>query len=119
MDNNWDFDDGCVPPSLLRKEEIRKWPTKFKSIVREAIGDGMDGSFVEEEEMIESEAKVSKLTKEQKADWKQHLLNDHLPYRSDCAVCINAQAYGYQHRRFSRPGPGRTLQAERARHGVR
>ncbi|CAE7383374.1 RE1, partial [Symbiodinium sp. KB8] len=57
------------------------------------------GTWVEEEELVNVDAKLSKLTKEQRELWKKHLLNDHQPYRADCSVCINAQASGYQHRR--------------------
>ena len=104
LDGNWDFADSCVPSSLVSKEEKRQWPLRFRALVVKALKEGMDGSFAKEEELIEAGAKVSKLSKEQKAEWQQHLLNDHQPYRADCSVCINAQAYGYQHRRRKMPG---------------
>eukprot|EP00439_Symbiodinium_sp_Y106_P005570 s1692_g1.t1 len=104
LDGNWDFADSCVPSSLVSKEEKRQWPLRFRALVVEALKEGMDGSFAKEEELIEAGAKVSKLSKEQKAEWQQHLLNDHQPYRADCSVCINAQAYGYKHRRRKMPG---------------
>ena len=47
--------------------------------------------------------KLTKLTKEQREEWRNHLINDRQPYRADCAVCINAQASGYQHRRRKHP----------------
>ena len=53
---------------------------------------------------MEASVKVSKLTKEQRMEWKAHLDRDHEPYRSDCSICINAQATGYQHRRRRYPG---------------
>ena len=93
-----------IPASLLTQGEINAWSTGFREMVRQAVGEGLDGSYVEEEELIDNGLKVSKLTKQQQAEWKQHLMNDHQPYRADCSVCINAQAYGYQHRRRKMPG---------------
>ncbi|CAE7943851.1 GIP [Symbiodinium sp. KB8] len=95
---------GYIPSSLLSKREMSQWPRRLKGLVLQAIEEGLDGSFAEEEELMKAGLRVSKLTKDQKMEWKQHLLNDHQPYRADCAVCINAQAYGYQHRRRKMPG---------------
>ena len=103
MDNNYDFHDGCVPPSLLSYQEMRKWPSLFKGLVAEAIGDYHSARWSDEEELVKAGIKLSKLTKEQREAWQRHLLNDHQPYRSDCSVCINAQATGYQHRRRKHP----------------
>ena len=103
MDNNYDFHDGCVPPSLLSYQEMRKWPTLFKELVAEAIGDYHSARWSDEEELVKAGIKLSKLTKEQREAWQRHLLNDHQPYRSDCSVCRNAQATGYQHRRRKHP----------------
>ena len=93
-----------VPASLMSKDEWRTWPMGWRSLVAEAVGEGLDGSLAQEEDLMDAGLKVSKLTKQQRQEWKQHLLNDHQPYRADCAVCINAQAYGYQHRRRKMPG---------------
>ncbi|CAE7677994.1 GIP, partial [Symbiodinium sp. KB8] len=93
-----------IPVSLMSKEELRTWPRDWRSLVAGALAEGLDGSSAQEEELIDAGLKVSKLTKQQKDEWKQHILNDHQPYRADCAVCINAQAYGYQHRRRRMPG---------------
>ncbi|CAE7921355.1 hypothetical protein AK812_SmicGene7008 [Symbiodinium microadriaticum] len=70
----------------------------------QAPGYGGDCGFsrwVEEEELVLG-IKLTKLSRERQA-WKDHLTNDHQPYRSDCAVCINAQASGDQHRRRRHP----------------
>ena len=110
-----------IPASLLTQGELNAWSIEFRELVRQAVSEGLDGSYVEEEELIRNGLRVSKLTKEQQAEWKQHLMNDHQP-------CINAQAYGYQHRRpetedagnvLSSCGPGWTVQAEGPGHGVR
>ena len=61
---------------------------KVQVLVAEAIKDGMDGFQAEQEGLAEAGVKVSKLTKDQRAEWQQHLLNDHQPYRADCSVCI-------------------------------
>ena len=104
LDGKAGYKSGCLPSSLLDKEEYKKWSVEFREVVKEAVAEGMDGSFVEEEDLMETGAKVSKLTKQQKEEWKRRLMNDHQPYRADCSVCINAQAYGYQHRRRKKAG---------------
>ena len=96
--------DDCVPATLLSDKELRRWPRSFKEFVAEAIKDYHMGSWKEEEEeMIRAGVRMNKLTKEQREAWHRHLFNDHQPYRADCAVCINAQATGYQHRRRRHP----------------
>ena len=47
------------------------------------------------------ECLAKKLAKEQRELWKKHLEADHVPYRADCAVCVEAQATGRPHRRHS------------------
>ena len=103
IDYNQGVPDDSVPATLLSDKELRKWPRSFKEFVAEAIKDYHTGSWKDEEEMISAGVKMSKLTKEQREAWHRHLFNDHQPYRADCAVCINAQATGYQHRRRRHP----------------
>ena len=83
--------------------EKKSWSQQFKHLLMEGIADFHTGTWVEEEELVAMGAKLSKLTKDQREQWKKHLLNDHQPYRADCSVCINAQASGYQHRRRRHP----------------
>ena len=103
IDYNQGVPDDSVPATLLSDQELRRWPRNFKEFVAEAIKDYRTGSWKEEEEMIRAGVRVNKLTKEQREAWHRHLFNDHQPYRADCAVCINAQATGYQHRRRRHP----------------
>ncbi|CAE7750481.1 RE1, partial [Symbiodinium microadriaticum] len=103
IDYNQGVTDDCVPATLLSNAELRRWPRSFKEFVAEAIKDYHAGSWKEEEEMLRAGVRMSKLTKEQREAWHRHLFNDHQPYRADCAVCINAQATGYQHRRRRHP----------------
>ena len=103
IDKNYDFHDGCVPPSLLTREQLRRWPKRFKEMVAESIKDYHSACWRDEEDLVSAGVKLSKLTKEQREAWHRHLLNDHQPYRADCSVCINAQATGYQHRRRKHP----------------
>ena len=103
LDGYYEFDDGCVPASLLSRKEMRKWSRTFKQKVMESIVDFHAGKWADEEELANLGVKLTKLTREQREEWTNHLLNDHQPYRSDCAVCINAQASGYQHRRRRHP----------------
>ena len=103
IDKNYDFHDGCVPPSLLTRAQLRQWPKEFKDLVAESVKDYHSARWKDEEELVRAGVKLSKLTKEQREAWHRHLLNDHQPYRADCSVCINAQATGYQHRRRKHP----------------
>ena len=103
LNGNHDGVDGCIPASLLTRAEVRKWSVAFKHLVMESITDFHAGKWAEEDELVDLGVKLTKLTREQRQEWKNHLLNDHQPYRSDCAVCINAQANGYQHRRRRHP----------------
>ncbi|CAE7353790.1 RE2 [Symbiodinium sp. CCMP2592] len=103
MEGNYDFNDQCVPPSLLTRSTTRQWSDGFKKIVMESLSDFHEGLIAEEEALADLGVKLTKLTKEQREGWRNHLLNDHQPYRADCAVCINAQANGYQHRRRRHP----------------
>ena len=100
---NHSFGDNCVPTSMLSPEELREWPGTFKRKVAEAAIDFHEGHISSEEELADLDVKISKLSREQREEWKKHLENDHQPYRSDCSVCINAQATGYQHRRRKHP----------------
>ena len=120
MNGNFDFADGCVPPSLLKYSELRKWLREFKAILADNILNHCKSAAVSEEERTDLDVKMSKLTREQKREWNNHIHNDHQPYRPDCFVCINAHATGYQHKRRKLPGmyvcfgsgPGRPSRSE-------
>ena len=104
VNNNYNFGSNCVPPSLLSVDELESWSNGFKEIVKGAIVGLRQKYGPSDDELTDLDASISKLTRQQKEEWTQHLLNDHLPYRADCSVCINAQANGYQHRRRKTPG---------------
>ena len=103
LDGCYAVGSGFVPPSMLRRSEFRKWPPDFGKVVADAVLSLHGASAVSDQELYDIDVKVSKLTKEQRLEWKKHLRNDHQPYRSDCSVCINAQATGYQHKRRRHP----------------
>ena len=42
------------------------------------------------------------MTGSQREVWRRHLEADHIPYRADCSVCVEAQATGRPHRRKAR-----------------
>ena len=92
-----------VPDSLVDLRERKQWSLPYKMKVATAIVEFHEGNYASEEELVELGVKLGKLTKDQKEGWKRHLLNDHQPYRADCAVCINAQATGYKHTRRKNP----------------
>ncbi|CAE7389506.1 GIP [Symbiodinium sp. CCMP2592] len=89
----YDYDQSCVPPSLLSQEEMNTWSNGFKTLVAKAILSDYH-EFANLYSENDSCVKIGKLTKEQEDQWRNHLLNDHQPYRADCSVCINAQATG-------------------------
>ena len=99
MDGNFQRGEQCVIDSLLHVDQLQGWSKDFQRMVAASIVDFHEGHIASEEELAEMDVKLSKLTKDQREEWKNHLRNDHQPYRSDCSICINAQAYGYQHRR--------------------
>ncbi|CAE7357873.1 unnamed protein product, partial [Symbiodinium sp. CCMP2456] len=103
MNGNYDFGEQCVPQSLVDEQTMDQWSRKFKSIVAGSILNYHDNSFAFEEELKQAGVRIGKLTRGQKEEWRRHLDNDHQPYRSDCSVCINAQANGYKHRRVKHP----------------
>ncbi|CAE7708795.1 unnamed protein product [Symbiodinium sp. CCMP2592] len=103
LDGDFDYDDGCLPTSLLNREALRKWSPYFEALMAKSIVNYVPQSAMDEEEAVSCGARLSKLTKEQRDAWMLHLLNDHQPYRADCSVCLNAQATGYQHRRRKQP----------------
>ncbi|CAE7753847.1 RE1 [Symbiodinium sp. CCMP2592] len=104
MNNNWDFSSICVPSSLLKYDEMIKWSREFKEILAQNILGCYDEAAMFEEEIKDEEASLKKLTREQRREWRDHIHNDHQPYRPDCSVCVNAQATGYQHKRRKFPG---------------
>ncbi|OLP85824.1 hypothetical protein AK812_SmicGene33144 [Symbiodinium microadriaticum] len=103
LDGLYRHTDGALPRSLMDNKEMHEWSMGFQDTVARAIWESLGGTAIDEEELEALDVKLSKLTAEQKEAWKRHLLNDHQPYRSDCSVCINAQATGYQHRRRLHP----------------
>ena len=103
LGNHYECPERCAPSTLLNYDELRLWSRGFKEILADAIKDYQPGSWQNEEELMEAGVKLHKITREQREAWHRHLFNDHQPYRADCAVCINAQATGYQHRRRAHP----------------
>ena len=49
--------------------------------------------------------RISKLTATDRLMWANHLKNGHVPYRRDCATCLQAAGTGRAHRRVDRPQP--------------
>ncbi|CAE7217810.1 GIP [Symbiodinium microadriaticum] len=49
--------------------------------------------------------KISKLTATDRLMWANHLKNGHVPYRRDCATCLQAAGTGRAHKRVDRPQP--------------
>ncbi|CAE7842546.1 GIP [Symbiodinium microadriaticum] len=49
--------------------------------------------------------RISKLTATDRLMWANHLKNGHVPYRRDCATCLQAAGTGRAHKRVDRPQP--------------
>ena len=103
IDGEVDCGNEWIPPSLLPRRTLRAWSEEFKWMVALAAVDCVPAPMAEERELEDCGARLGKLTKDERLAWKQHLLQDHQPYRSDCSICMNAQATGYQHRRRKHP----------------
>eukprot|EP00439_Symbiodinium_sp_Y106_P081273 s340_g20.t1 len=86
MDGNFEWGESCVPPSLLKRSEMRKWSKEFKAILANNILNCSGTQAGSDEGPVGSDANLSKLTKEQRREWRDHIHNDHQPYRPDCSV---------------------------------
>ena len=88
MDGNFEWGESCVLPSLLKRSEMRKWSKEFKAILANNIFNCSGTQAGSDEGPVGSDVNLSKLTKEQRPEWRDHIHNDHQPYRPDCSVCI-------------------------------
>ena len=64
------------------------WPTDFREHVALALRDW---------------GKVPRMLKMSAEQWREHVRRGHLPFRADCAVCVQAGATGRRHSRVEHP----------------
>ena len=80
-----------------------KWAPGLVDAIREAFRCWSKSSVVERERESEELAAVRALSKQKKEMWHKHLMNDHVPFRRDCPVCVSSAARSKPHRRQSCP----------------
>ena len=71
--------------------------------IRDSFRCWVKSSIVERERESEEMAAVKVLSKQKKDMWHKHLMNDHVPFRRDCPVCVASAARSKPHRRQSCP----------------
>ena len=79
VNDNYNFGSNCVPPSLLSKDELESWSNGFKEIVKGAIVELRQQYGPSDDELTDLDAKISKLTRQQKEEWTQHLIELTVP----------------------------------------
>ena len=75
------------------------WLTDFNIEVTKGILLELEEYKIAEE--VENEApKTAKMSMEQ---WKQHVLNDHMPFSRECITCLQGGGRSRQHRKVPHP----------------
>ena len=75
------------------------WPLKFKEeIIVKAVVFELDGKGGDLR--AEDKTNLAKMTADQ---WKQHVLNDHVPFSKECTTCLKGGGKSRQHRKVPRP----------------
>ena len=91
---------GLVPATALPSDQLARWAVGLRRRLATAISGPVNFADVPTSPIVGS---MKKLSSVERTMWKQHLENHHIPYRSDCAVCLNAQAPGRPHRKVTHP----------------
>eukprot|EP00439_Symbiodinium_sp_Y106_P010606 s6827_g1.t1 len=73
-------------PRPVRGEDPSVWPHGF----REALCSAMKSWS----RAMETDATTKAMSAKEKGEWKEHLINNHFPYRRDCSVCLQASGTG-------------------------
>ena len=74
------------------------WPLKFKEEIVKAIVFELDAKLGAR--LPEDLVNVSKMSADQ---WKDHVLNDHVPFSRECTTCLKGGGKSRQHRRVPHP----------------
>eukprot|EP00913_Durusdinium_trenchii_P014186 g13313.t1 len=74
------------------------WPEAFKTEVTKGILIELEQDKANE--LKEGDKRMAKFASEQ---WKQHVLNDHLPYARECPTCLQGSGKGRPHKKVQRP----------------
>ena len=75
------------------------WPLDFKTKIVKGILLELEG-YQSMDEGEEGSPLMAKMTAEQ---WRQHVLNDHMPYSRECSTCLQGGGRSRPHRKVQRP----------------
>ena len=96
--------DGQATPSNLQdrmsmSRSWAAWPLDFKTKIVKGILLELEG-YQSMDEGDEGSPLLAKMTAEQ---WRQHVLNDHMPYSRECSTCLQGGGRSRPHRKVQRP----------------
>ena len=74
------------------------WPEAFKTEVVKGILIEIEKDKIKERK--EKDHLMAKLTQEQ---WRQHVMNDHLPYSRECSTCLQGSGRSRPHKKVPHP----------------
>ena len=80
-------------PQPVRREDPSVWPQGFRETLCSAIKSW--------NKAMETDATTKAMGAKERSEWKEHLNNNHFPYRRDCSVCLQASGTGRQQERWS------------------
>ena len=90
--------DASIEERTSQSRAWAAWPLKFKEEIVKAVVfelDGRSGGL-----RVGDKTNVAKMTTEQ---WKQHVLNDHVPFSKECTTCLKGGGKSRQHRKVPHP----------------
>ena len=73
-------------PQPVRGEDPSVWPQGFRETLCSAIKSW--------NKAMETDATTKAMSAKERSEWKEHLNNNHFPYRRDCSVCLQASGTG-------------------------
>ena len=83
-----------------------QWPPGLEEVMRDAWKQWEQRTLrdVRCDELRRGEhPQMAALSAKEKAQWEQHYANNHVPYRRDCGICVEAASRGRPHRRQKHP----------------
>ena len=91
--------DARIRAPKLESYQLARWALGLKRRLTTAIVGSQVSSplWLQDEEV-----QAKKMSGEQRELWRKHLEADHVPYRADCSICVEAQATGRPHRKSKR-----------------
>ena len=73
-------------PQPVRGEDPSIWPQGFRETLCSAMKSW--------NKAMETDAATKAMSAKERKEWKEHLNNNHFPYRRDCSVCLQASRTG-------------------------